>query len=99
MSETALTSSEVGPDDDRAHLAEAVRSWTRIVAWVLSVGGAIGFVAAFVLVQGVLAFFSGNATIAVPAILAAIAVVGAIICANSRDALAYVSPGSAAARR
>ena len=49
MSETALTSSEVGPDDDRAHLAEAVRSWTRIVAWVLSVGGAIGFLAAFVL--------------------------------------------------
>ena len=59
----------------------------------------VQFVAAFVLVQGVFAFTTGNATIAVPAILAAIAVVGAIICANSRDSLAYVSPGSAAARR
>ena len=53
MSESAPTRatspSEIDPDDDRALLAEAVRSWTRIVAWVLTVGGAIGFVASFVL--------------------------------------------------
>ncbi len=54
MSESAPTHatsppSEIDPDDDRALLAEAVRSWTRIVAWVLTVGGAIGFVASFVL--------------------------------------------------
>ncbi|TWS20472.1 hypothetical protein FK529_03745 [Tsukamurella asaccharolytica] len=64
--------------------------WARLV---------LQFAAAFVLVQGVLAFFSGNATIAIPAILAAIAVVGAIITANSRESLAYFNPGSAAASR
>lgn len=57
------------------------------------------FVAAFVLVQGVLAFFSGNASIAVPAILAAIAVVGAMITSNSREAMEYFKPGSTAAPR
>ncbi|MEO9328479.1 vitamin K epoxide reductase family protein [Gordonia aurantiaca] len=43
---------EPGPDtdpDERALLAEAVRSWTRIVAWVLTVGGAIAFIASFTL--------------------------------------------------
>lgn len=65
-------------------------SWARLV---------LQFVAAFVLVQGVLAFFSGNATIAVPAILAAIAVVGAMITANSREAMEYFKPGSTAAAR
>ncbi|MCK8614814.1 vitamin K epoxide reductase family protein [Gordonia sp. C13] len=47
--EATPTTTELDPDDDRALLAEAVRSWTRIVAWVLTVGGAIGFVASFVL--------------------------------------------------
>ncbi|MBS4104575.1 hypothetical protein KFZ73_25515, partial [Tsukamurella paurometabola] len=60
---------------------------------------ALQFVAAFVLVQGVMAFFSHNATVAIPAILAAIAVVGAIICANSRESLEYCNPGVTAVRR
>lgn len=61
------------------------QSWARML---------LQFAAAFVLVQGVLAFFSGTALVAVPAILAAIAVVGAMITANSRDAMKYFKPGS-----
>lgn len=66
------------------------QNWARLV---------LQFVAAFVLVQGVLAFFSGNATIAIPAILAAIAVVGAMITANSREAMEFFRPGATVARR
>ncbi|KXP03451.1 hypothetical protein AXK60_16650 [Tsukamurella pseudospumae] len=66
------------------------QGWSRVV---------LQFVAAFVLVQGVLGFFSGEAEIAVPAILAAIAVVGAMITANSRDALEYFNPGTIAGAR
>ncbi|KXP12776.1 hypothetical protein AXK57_00520 [Tsukamurella pulmonis] len=66
------------------------QSWARLV---------LQFVAAFVLVQGVFAFTTGNATIAVPAILAAVAVVGAMITANSRESMEYFKPGSAAAGR
>lgn len=65
-------------------------SWARLV---------LQFVAAFVLVQGVLAFFSGEALVAVPAILAAIAVVGAMITANSKDALEFFKPGSTSGAR
>lgn len=65
-------------------------SWARLV---------LQFVAAFVLVQGVLAFFSDQAPVAVPAILATIAVVGAMITANSREAMAYFKPGSTVAGR
>lgn len=61
------------------------QSWARML---------LQFAAAFVLVQGVLSFSSGNASIAVPAILAAIAVIGAMITANSRDAMSYFKPGS-----
>ncbi|KXO94750.1 hypothetical protein AXK56_19240 [Tsukamurella pulmonis] len=66
------------------------QSWARLV---------LQFVAAFVLVQGVFAFTTGNATIAVPAILAAVAVVGAMITANSRESMEYFKPGSTAAGR
>ncbi|NMD56957.1 MULTISPECIES: hypothetical protein [Tsukamurella] len=66
------------------------QSWARL---------ALQFVAAFVLVQGVQSFFSHEATVAVPAILAAIAVVGAIITANSREAMEYFNPGLTAAGR
>ncbi|BDH55624.1 hypothetical protein [Tsukamurella sp. PLM1] len=65
------------------------QSWTRV---------ALQFVAAFVLVQGVLAFFSGEALVAVPAILAAIAAVGAMIAANSRDAMGFFKPGAGTGR-
>lgn len=64
--------------------------WARLV---------LQFAAAFVLVQGVLAFFSTEASVAVPAILAAIAVVGALITANSREAMEYFVPGWKGARR
>lgn len=47
--DTTTTSTGIEPDDDQALLAEAVHSWTRIAAWVLTVGGVIGFVASFVL--------------------------------------------------
>ncbi|MEC4613142.1 hypothetical protein ACFWXB_20475 [Tsukamurella tyrosinosolvens] len=66
------------------------QGWARMV---------LQFVAAFVLVQGVQSFFSRDATVAIPAILAAIAVIGAIITANSRDSLEYFNPGVTAARR
>ena len=49
VTESALTTAKVDAGDDRLLLAAAVRSWTRIVAWLLSVGGSIGFVASFVL--------------------------------------------------
>lgn len=61
------------------------QSWARV---------ALQFVAAFVLVQGVLSFLSKDALVAVPAILAAVAVVGAIIAANSKESLQYLKPGS-----
>ena len=52
VSETVTDHENTGPGaepDDRALLAEAVRSWTRIVAWVLTVGGLIAFIASFTL--------------------------------------------------
>ncbi|WP_461167185.1 hypothetical protein [Tsukamurella serpentis] len=63
------------------------QSWARVL---------LQFAAAFVLVQGVFGFFSGEALIAVPAILAAVAVVGAMITANSREAQEFFKPGSKA---
>ncbi len=63
--------------------------WARLV---------LQFVAAFVLVQGVLAFLSDQASIAVPAILAAIAVVGAMIAANTKEAMEFFNPGAAVRR-
>lgn len=66
------------------------QGWARLV---------LQFAAAFVLVQGVLAFFSKDASVAVPAILASIAVVGALITSNSREAMEYFVPGYKAARR
>ncbi|MBS4104589.1 hypothetical protein, partial [Tsukamurella paurometabola] len=66
------------------------QNWARVV---------LQLAAAFVLMQGVLGFFSGNAEIAVPAILAAVAVIGAMISANSREAMEYFKPGSTAASR
>ncbi|MCR5978648.1 vitamin K epoxide reductase [Gordonia jinghuaiqii] len=47
--DNARTEPDAEPEDDAALLADAVKSWTRIVAWVLGVGGVIGFVASFVL--------------------------------------------------
>ena len=40
---------EPEPDDEAAILAEVVGSWNRIVAWTLTLGGLISFVAAFTL--------------------------------------------------
>ncbi|WP_148281403.1 hypothetical protein [Tsukamurella sp. 1534] len=66
------------------------QSWARV---------ALQLVGAFILVQGVFAFFSDQALIAVPAILAAIAMVGALITSNSREAMEYFKPGFASRTR
>ncbi|MDP0396774.1 MULTISPECIES: hypothetical protein [Tsukamurella] len=63
------------------------QSWTRV---------ALQLVAGFVVMLGIWAFQTDQATVAVPSILAAVAVVGAVIAGNSREALAYFKPGTAA---
>ncbi|ADG77308.1 putative protein OS=Tsukamurella paurometabola (strain ATCC 8368 / DSM / CCUG 35730 /CIP 100753 / JCM 10117 / KCTC 9821 / NBRC 16120 / NCIMB 702349/ NCTC 13040) OX=521096 GN=Tpau_0671 PE=4 SV=1 [Tsukamurella paurometabola] len=61
------------------------QAWTRI---------ALQLVAGFVVMFGILSFGTDDPLVAVPSILAAVAVVGAVIAGNSRESLEYFKPGA-----